>query len=105
MSNFSIVTPPKAWNEPVLNYEPGSPQRRSLQARLARMLDERIAEMEALRVQRKSIFDHLSKELTGVSGMAYGLWASTTAAKRRSSRARSALAVTNSSPCGARVRA
>ena len=42
MSNFSVLKPPPAWNEPVKEFAPGSPERRSLQARLKAMHDERI---------------------------------------------------------------
>ncbi|MEA2461598.1 MAG: 1-pyrroline-5-carboxylate dehydrogenase [Actinomycetota bacterium] len=38
----SILRPPPARNEPVKDYAPGSPERKSLQARLRQMQDERI---------------------------------------------------------------
>ena len=42
MSSFSILQPPAAHNEPVRDYGPGSPERRSLQTRLRAMQEERI---------------------------------------------------------------
>ena len=42
MSTFSILEPPAARNEPVRDYAPGSAERRSVQARLRAMSDERI---------------------------------------------------------------
>ncbi len=42
MSNFAILRPPAAHNEPVRDYAPGSPERASLKARLRDMQDERI---------------------------------------------------------------
>ena len=41
-SNFSILRPPPAVNEPVRDYAPGSPERASLKARLDQMSGERI---------------------------------------------------------------
>jgi 1-pyrroline-5-carboxylate dehydrogenase len=41
-SSFAILRPPPARNEPVKDYEPGSPERASLQARLRTMQGERI---------------------------------------------------------------
>jgi len=42
MSTFSILQPPSARNEPVLDYTPGSRERRAVQDRLNSMSDERI---------------------------------------------------------------
>jgi 1-pyrroline-5-carboxylate dehydrogenase len=41
-SHFSIPQTPKAYNEPVRDYAPGSPERASLKARLEQLSDERI---------------------------------------------------------------
>ncbi|MGI8774808.1 MAG: L-glutamate gamma-semialdehyde dehydrogenase [Actinomycetota bacterium] len=41
-SNFAILHPPPATNEPVRDYAPGSPERKSLKARLEQMAGERI---------------------------------------------------------------
>jgi 1-pyrroline-5-carboxylate dehydrogenase len=41
-SSFSIPQTPKAYNEPVRDYAPGSPERASLKARLEELQDERI---------------------------------------------------------------
>jgi 1-pyrroline-5-carboxylate dehydrogenase len=41
-SHFSIPQTPKAYNEPVRDYAPGSPERVSLKARLEQLSDERI---------------------------------------------------------------
>jgi 1-pyrroline-5-carboxylate dehydrogenase len=42
MALTSIAYPPKAWNEPVYDYVPGSPERKSLQAKLEELASERI---------------------------------------------------------------
>ena len=42
ITRSSIIRPPKAFNEPVKDYAPGSPERKSLQGRLAQMNDDRI---------------------------------------------------------------
>jgi 1-pyrroline-5-carboxylate dehydrogenase len=42
ISSFSILRPPAGYNEPVRDYAPGSKERKSLQARLAQMSDDRI---------------------------------------------------------------
>ena len=42
ITDFSIARPPSAHNEPVKDYAPGSPERKSLRKRLAGMSDERI---------------------------------------------------------------
>lgn len=41
-NSFSIPRPPKAFNEPVKDYAPGSPERASLKSRLESMASERI---------------------------------------------------------------